>query len=307
MPNNPSHDHHFTPVFYLENWIVGPESRLVEYARRGHGPITPRWTGPRGTGYDRYLYDSTDGSAPSLEAEFMMPADTHAATAIKMFMQPGKTLEWTRKERSAWSRFIMSMLMRHPDDVAELMRLVEDDWTNLTGEVREQYRRRWQEGMPETAEEWWDQNRAEYRETARLQWLRAMIDNEGVGRRINAMSWNVANVRNGKHRLLTSDRPVCMTDTLDELDAFIMMPLTPTKLFIAVRRMETLAKIQQLETDDLIAEVNREVVQKAHRFVFASDMSETRFVLNHFGHSHEPTWMMRLAEKRARDRMARAA
>jgi hypothetical protein len=308
MPkNNPSHDHHFAPVFYLENWIVAPETKLVEYARRGHGPIMGRWTGPRGTGYERFLYDALDGSAPSLEATFMMPADTSAAEAMKVFMRIGTKLDWTRKQRSAWSRFIMGMLMRHPDDIAELKQLIEDDWTNLTDEMREQYRQRWQEGMPETAEEWWEQNREEYREAARLQWLRGMIDNEGVGARINAMSWNVANVGGGKHKLLTSDRPIYMTDSLDELDAFIMMPLTPTKLFIAVRRMETLAKIQELTTDELVAEVNLEVVRSARRFVFASDKSQERFILNHFGRSNQPSWMMRLAEKRARGRRARSA
>lgn len=307
MPNNPSHDHHFTPVFYLENWITDPEAKIVEYARRKHGPITGRWTAPRGTGYERYLYDTADGSAPSLEARFMMPVDTYAAGAMNVFMRPGTQLEWTRLQRSSWSRFIMGMLMRHPDDIAELKNLIDDDWTNLTDEMREQYVQLWQEDMPETAEEWWEQNRETYREAARLQWLQGMIDNEGVGSRINSMSWNVANVRNGKRKLLTSDRPVCMTHTLDERDAFIMMPLTPAKLFIAVRRMETLANIRELTTDDLVAEVNLKVVQNARRFVFASDKSQERFILNHFGRSNQPSWMMRLAEKRARDRRARSA
>lgn len=306
MANNASHDHHFTPVFYLKNWIVAPEQKLIEYRRRGDGIIRPRWTGPKGTGYDKDIYAAADGSVASLEESFMAPADTHAAAAMAVFFSPGKELKWTRKQRSSWSRFIMSMLMRHPDDIAELRKLVDDDWTNLTDEMREQYHQRWQEGMPEKPEDWWEQNRETYREAARLQWLQGMIDNEGIGSRLNAMRWNVANVGKGKHKLLTSDRPICMTESLDELDAFVMMPLSPSKVFIGVRRMETLAKIQELTTDELVAEVNLEVVQNARRFVFAADTSQDRFVLNHFGRSNQPTWMMRLAEKRARDRARRS-
>lgn len=307
MQNNPPHDHHFVPVFYLKNWIVAPGQRLVEYRRRRDGIVRPRWTGPRGTGYERSLYSAADGSVESLETSFMMPADSGAAEAMKVFLASGPTLEWTRPQRSAWSRFIMGMLMRHPDDVAELKRLVDDDWTNLTDEMQEQYRLRRYEGMPATAEEWWEQNRQEYREAARLKWLRGMIDHEGVGRRINAMAWNVANVSSGRHKLLTSDRPICMSDTLGETDAFVMMPLTPTKLFIAVRRMQTMDAIQRLTRDELVAEVNLEVVRNARRFVFAADTAQNRFVLNHFGCSNKPSWMMRLADKRARERSAKAA
>ncbi|MCR9280331.1 MAG: DUF4238 domain-containing protein [Rhodobacteraceae bacterium] len=302
MTNNTSHDHHFVPVFYLKRWIVAPEKRLVEYRRRGDGIIRPRWTGPRGTGYEHSLYDAADGSVVSLEESFMKPADTHAASAMKVFLSQEEGLHWTQAQRSSWSRFIMSMLMRHPDDIAELKQLVEQDWTNLTDEMREAYSHGWQDGMPESAEEWWEQNRDVYIERARLQWLRGLIDNEGIGRTINSMSWNVANVAEARHGLLTSDKPICMTNGIGTLDAFIIMPLTPTKLFIAVRHMDTLELILRMPMNELVDHVNREVVLNARRFVFAANTSLSRFVSDHFGRSDQPSWMMRLAQKRARDR-----
>jgi len=306
MSENPTHDHHFIPVFYLRNWVTAHQSRLVEYARRRNGPITARWTTPRGTGYQSYLYDATDGSASSLESSFMMPTDTKAAVSMRELLRPDRMPEWNRKLRSAWSRFIMSLLMRHPDDIAELARLVDDDWLNLTDEMRAAYSEAWQPGMPNTAEEYWDNNRG-MRETARLTWLRGLIDNENVGRRINAMSWNVANLDGARFRLLTSDKPVCMSTTIDGTNAYIMLPITPTRLFIGVGSNQTLREIRRLTPNDLAAEVNREVVRNAGRFVFAADTSQTRFVENHFGRSSTPSWMARLAAKRAQDRLDKAA
>lgn len=305
--SNPTHDQHFVPVFYLKNWVVAPEGRLVEYKRRADGIIRPRWTGPKGTGYERFLYEAVDGSAPSLESSFFMPADSCAAEAMSLLMRTGSDLCWTSSQRSSWSRFIMSMLIRHPDDIAELKRLVEDDWTNVTDEMREHYQRNRQEGMPVTVEELWETNRSEYREVARLQWLRSMVDNRGVGRHINSMSWNVVNVSNGRYSLLISDKPIFINKNLGDVDAFIMMPLTPSKLFIAVKRVKTLEVIESLYGDGIVTEVNREVVRNARRFVFASNKDQTRFVLNHFGLSNQPTWMMRLAEKRANERLAQSA
>ncbi|MBF0678423.1 MAG: DUF4238 domain-containing protein [Devosia sp.] len=302
MANNPSHDHHFVPVFYLKKWIVAPEKRLVEFAKRDHGGVSGRWTGPKGTGYARFLYDAKDGVAPSLEETFFEPTDTKAAVAMQTFFCPGPYLEWERPVRSAWTRFLLTMMMRHPEDLDTFRRTMQADWTNLNDEMREAYLRGRDPDMPETAEEWWEQNRDGFMETATLRILRTLMDHENVGGRINSMDWSTVIMTPSKHPLLTSDRPLLMTDTLTEPDAFIMLPLSPTRLFIAVRREETLDKIAVWPIEELVMEINMEVVGRAERFVFASDMSQARFIRNRFGQQRVRTLFHDLEARRAADR-----
>jgi hypothetical protein len=302
MDANKPHDHHFVPVFYLKRWIAAPEHKLVEYARRPHGPITPRWTGPKGTGYQPLLYDAHDSLDFSLEKAFFEPTDTQAALAMETFFRPGDGMEWTRPLRSSWSRFLISMMMRHPQDLVVFRRTMGDDWTNLNEEMRQAYLSDRTPDQPETAEEWWEQNRAGFMETAVMRILRTLMDHENVGSSLNSMMWSTADMGASRYPLLTSDRPVLMHSHLAADEAFIMMPLSHNRLFVAVRREETLMRICEWETEDLALEVNLEVVQRAERFVFASDTSQTDFIQEHFGQGRVETLMEQLERRRAADR-----
>lgn len=304
MSNNPAHDHHFVPVFYLEAWADPHTGKVTEFKKR-HNGVLPRLTAPKGTGYKKFLYDSEDGSAASLEASFMMPADTRAAEAMRLMLASKARIDWKQRQRSGWSRFLMSMLLRHPEDVAELARLVDDDWTNLTQEVQDAYYRDRKPEMPGTAEEWWEQNRFAFREQARLKWHRNLIDHEGIGRRLNSMSWNVANVTASKHILLTSDRPVIINGGIGDRDVSILVPLSPTSLFIAVRDETILTKIRSESPTQLVARVNRQVVANARTFVFGSDGRYGEFIKKHFATSNEPSLLQKLAAKRRLERLAK--
>ncbi|MBY5520536.1 DUF4238 domain-containing protein [Rhizobium leguminosarum] len=306
MPDNPSHDHHFVPVFYLENWADPHTGKVTEFKKRYKG-ILPRQTSPKGTGYKKFLYDSEDGSAVSLEASFMMPADTHAAEAMRVMLTSKVNMQWTQRQRSGWSRFLMSMLLRHPEDVAELAKLVDDDWTNLSQEMQDNYYRDRSPDMPSTAEQWWEQNRSALREKARLKWHRNLIDHGGIGRRLNEMSWSVANLTKSKHLLLTSDRPVLISGGMADRNVSVIVPLSPNRLFIAVRDENVLAEIRSKSPTQLAADINRWVVANARTFVFGSHARYGEFIQKHFATSNEPSLLQKLAEKRRLERLAKQA
>jgi hypothetical protein len=80
------------------------------------------------------------------------------------------------------------------------------------------------------------------------------------------------------------------------------MPLSHDRLFIAVRREETLMRIGEWETEDLVLEVNLEVVNRAERFVFASDTMQSELIEQEFGQNRVPTLMEQLELRRAADR-----
>src|SRR5687767_7784784 len=100
---------------YLMRW-QGADGRVCEYGRPYGNIVKPRRSHPDGTGYVKRLY-SIDGApedeAHSFEAGFMSPADSLAADALVKLENNGNA-EWTPRLRDAWTRFVLSLLVRNP-------------------------------------------------------------------------------------------------------------------------------------------------------------------------------------------------
>lgn len=107
--------HHYLPVFYLKQW-ARDRGQLCEFSKP-YDRVKPKRTYPDGTGYVRGL-NTVEGLPPAemrfLEEVFFQIADDGAAQVLRTFLQPSP---WTltAKERSAWSRFIMSLMVRNPE------------------------------------------------------------------------------------------------------------------------------------------------------------------------------------------------
>jgi hypothetical protein len=83
--------------------------------------------------------------------------------------------------------------------------------------------------------------------------------------------------------LLTSDRPIMMTNGLQDPDAHLTLPIGPRKLFIASNRQNIVDEVANRKPDDLAAFVNDRVAKQARRFVIGLDDRQLRFVENRFG------------------------
>ena len=112
--------HHFIPVFYLKRW-GNADGRLCEF-RRPHKLVVPRRTHPDGTGYVRGLY-TLEGLAPGreniVETQFLKSIDNAASKALAGMME-GQEFSEPTEMKTAWSRFLMSLLVRHPEALSEI-------------------------------------------------------------------------------------------------------------------------------------------------------------------------------------------
>jgi len=120
MPKLPKH--HYIPVFYLKQWAI--DGRLIKFSRPYGNVVKANETGPNGTGYERGLYRLTgvpDEFAETIESGFMQSIDTIAAQAHQRLLK--HDLEnWPKGYRSAWSRFIVGLLLRNPESVERFLR-----------------------------------------------------------------------------------------------------------------------------------------------------------------------------------------
>jgi Protein of unknown function (DUF4238) len=119
-----------------------------------------------------------------------------------------------------------------------------------------------------------------------------------LGEHINGMDWRILNLGKPQNAILTSDRPVVMSNGIGNPDSFILVPMTPTHLFVAVNRHRAFEKIGELlQSQALPKLMNNAIVTQAQKFVYGQDDSQLRFVENRLSRgakiqSQDLRWIM---------------
>ena len=197
-------------------------------------------------------------------------------------MLSGDRVEWPNTPRSSWSRFIISLMLRNPEFVSQHGARVAAYFSPTSPEINERYLKYRTADDPETYEEFLAKNEhPAARVSARS--LQAQIDHPEVGTHLNKMRWSLATFTDMRHSFLTSDRPIIMSNGLMKKHDHLVIPITPSKLFVATNNEETSALIRNMGELELIRQINHRVAVQARRFVYGIDDSQLRFVENRLG------------------------
>jgi hypothetical protein len=114
------------------------------------------------------------------------------------------------------------------------------------------------------------------------------LDNDIVGAHINQMTQAIIDISASPYRLLTSDRPVELFN-LQGSNGILSIPISPTKLFVAVNDGAILDKLRRAAPEKLVSDVNAFVASRAKRFVWTQEASQERFVEYTMSTKLEPT------------------
>lgn len=291
--------HHYIPVFYLKRWR-GNDNKICEFCRPYKSIYTKRIY-PVQTGYVDRLYEMKGvppAIAQQVEDEFMKPADTLASRSLRMLETQNERINYEPKYRSAWSLFLMTLLMRTPNDLEVLAAALADEWARVFPNLEKKYAINRQPDDPLTLQEFIDQKDPYHMSRWTLNVARKLMDHEGIGQLLNNMRWFVLTIGNDAPRLLTSDQPVLISATLTEENAYVFLPLSPDRLFVAVNSNETEIFIRQRPVKELAEGVNMLVVRHAIKYVYATDDGSVKFVDKHFGKSRPKSLMQRLRDRR---------
>lgn len=289
MHDNKPKKHHYIPVFYLKRW-AGTDGRLCEFSRPYDHRVKPRMTHPAGTGYEENLY-SMQGFEPSLaqqiEERFFKFTDSLAADALERLVTKGVEGEWPQELRSAWSRFIISLLLRTPPDIQALRAQWGHTFTNTDVESEEEYSKVREDGDPPTFSEYIAKMPIHLVERYLFETYLPIVDNERIGAVINQMQWAIAKTDDAKFEFLTSDRPVVRTG-LNHQFAHIALPIGPSLLFAAVKNNETFKRFKAIPMNALVVDINTKVASQATRLAFGRSDRQLRFVGNRLGSDPSP-------------------
>lgn len=291
--------HHHLPVFYLKRW-AGLDGRLCVFSKP-HREIIARRKHPEQTGYEPRLYEMKGvpaDSAQTIEQHFMQPVDTHAAEALAKLEKDDDRIRRDATVRSAWSRFIMSLLMRAPEDIAALKAGTLEEWARRVPDMEAKYAALRGPDDPATIEEFLALFAPDETERFAMSLAPAFMDHPKIGEMINHMRWFLVRPPVDAGEFLTSDRPVIMTSTLTEENAYILLPIGPQTLFVAVNDFETERRILAADPQRRVEVVNRFVAAHAVRAVYSRDDTKLDYVRQHMGTQPRSSLMDRLRDLR---------
>jgi hypothetical protein len=269
--------HHFIPAFYQRAW-TDTEGTLVEYSRP-RDIVKCRPKTPASTGWERDLYafpELPPEAAQHIEAQFFQYADDVAAQALANLLA-GNKVPWTIESRSAWSRFLIAIHVRHPDAMKELRPAVRTIWDDSAEASQREYDRTRQPHFPPTFDEYWAQRDPLLPIKVHVNMIIKALDNETVGAHINGMYWYVLDVSKSSDRLLTSDRPVELSQ-LRRPTGVAAIPISPTQLFVAANDMSTIHNLIATNPQDVVRNVNTWIVSRARRYVYSNSEALTGFI-----------------------------
>ncbi|MBX9574396.1 MAG: DUF4238 domain-containing protein [Caulobacteraceae bacterium] len=275
-------DHHFLPKFYLSRWIDPGIGELWEYSRP-HDKVVVRRRSPKGTGKQKHLYSIIGEVEPELreqvEIRLMSPLDDRAARALDEMINT-RARPQTKELRDGWARFVMSLLHRSPRRIAYLENLIRTYEIETTPEEEEAYEKLRAPNDPATLKRLFADGDASRISRSRAVLLRSLVDSETIGNVIVGMRWGAIQVNEPKHRLLTCDDPVLMSNGLNHDRSFIALPIAPDLMFIAANHSDVLQSFSDQKSAVFEASMNDAICLQADRLVLGQTNRCLRFVEN---------------------------
>jgi len=281
--------HHFIPVCYLRHWCAYKDGKLYEYSIK-YGKVVSKRVGPRRTGFEEHLYSFPElpaEDAQHLESNFLQLVDSDAAIALERHLT--MTAEpWPPRLMTAWSRFLMSLLVRHPDVMSEFRAAAKSLWSKGRDETQLNYEKIRKPEDPETIEEYATTIDPLIEVKARLYLILSAFNNRLFFDHLNKMKWAVADLTASPHCLLTSDRPLVLFNIGDP-DGFLFLPVSPRKLFVATNTIKILSEFSKGKPTEVVQRVNNVIVARARRYVYARDDWQKDFIKKTMSTKIEPT------------------
>lgn len=293
--------HHYLPRFYLKRW-TDCELRLCRFSKPQETVdlVVPKRVSTKRTGGEDGLYELKGlplEEAQRIETEFMKPLDTLASDALSMIEDGDSRINRESKYRSAWSRFLMSVMMRMPNDMAVLKEGLAEEWARHMPDLEVAYAEKRGVDDPATFAEYIATREKNEFERWAISVATTLIDHAGIGGLLNNMRWFVQNLK-GEGEFLTCDQPILSWHEFKADDSYVMLPIGPKRLFVAVNNLETQRRIEARYPDEQVTGINRLIAGRALKYVYATSDTQLAFVTEHFGKYPRKSLFQKLVEFR---------
>jgi hypothetical protein len=157
-------------------------------------------------------------------------------------------------------------------DPAEILEYIRDDYPRIR-----------RPGDPESFDEYKEAFVKAPPDIDPVMVLQSLMRSKRVFRVIASFKWHTMTLNTPKFPLLTSDRPIIMTNGLVGDNAHFVLPIGPRRLFIATKTMETFQSFVQRNPEEFARAINDRVCMQARKYVYGNDDSQLHFVSKRLG------------------------
>lgn len=252
--------HHYLPAFYLARWAQDGELWRFLRPRGPSYPVHVKPVTPAGIGYVPNLYAYPRLADPrdrqTIEADFLQVVDSKGAAAIEKVERNEPA---TPNDKGALVQFILSLLHRTPGRISFL----QDELKRRLAEDMDP------EGLPE-----------EFFRHAALDVFTDLVASDVMISQLVRFPVFIITIGEHRHSLMTSDRPVMISDGLHHDGSFVMLPVSPRRLLILARDKRVPEAFARQDTGKLITAVNDAVVSQAEALAIGTKRGEWKFVEN---------------------------
>ncbi len=275
--------HHYLPQFFMQRW-ADSDGEVAEY-RRPHTALVVKRRHPAATGYLHELYSNENKTDPierqALEMVFMQKVDDRAAEALA-YLELHEKKPPDPALRDSWSRFLMSLIHRSPERVKYLTQKVQEyENENLNVKLASKYAAMRGPDDPPTYEEWV----AEQDPLApdlRVRLLKLLIDSQRIGNALNMMHWQLYSLEKPRFGFLTGDHPIMMSNGLGHLRGFVLLAISPARLFVAANDPKVIDAFTSQRANALESGLNDAVTRQSRHVIIARDQAQRDFVDRRF-------------------------
>lgn len=244
---------------------------MVRYVRpKPDAPLHGKSVVPKAIGKARDLYAYSTGASEEqrqrLELQLFGPIDHRAAEALQKI---DAGLPGLDTDKVGLVQFVLSLQYRSPSRIADLR-------SELAGRMT---------GVADFDAH--DPAHRAFISDHINDLLSDMISSENVIRMVAGMKVFRIDV-DAKHKLLTCDLPLMMSQGIAQPRGFLMFPYSPNRLAIIAHDAKVPAAFSTQEPDVLAKGLNDAVVRQAREFVIAADTCSKRFVENRLLKNPEP-------------------
>ena len=274
---------HYVPQFLQRPWTSAYDGKLQVHHITTTGVHTTRKI-PKSTGYKVDMLALTRDEIAGMKKDdietiVLQQVDNDAAL-VRTKLYERQLTSLNHDERCAWIRFIMSLRIRDPAVVRQLIAKSDIAVRRSLADNPNEYDQLTTGDDPASLEEWMERRFPGWIENFGLSFFPDLLNDDKVGNQLLRLKWWVFDTSTAPNYLLLGDRPSVFFGGIEDPHLAVALPIAPDRLFVATRGDALAMGLPRVPLASLVARVNDATVMQADKYVYGLDAASHRFVQN---------------------------